>query len=210
MKVASTILLLSAAVAVSLSLASCGEEDLTSVKFTVEAGGKGKMVSTIIRVKDVKDSALSKSASGVTWKGRELAVVVQEATFDDISRVQIAGIKPSVSGNLFRLTVPLGKAAEWTKVLAASKDDIDAINKLNKEQGLAIPAGVGTSFKFTVRLPGNIIAKGCTPKIAEESSGGMFSLGSEEEGKEATLVIPLKKVKESKEKELIWEVTWKE
>jgi hypothetical protein len=198
------------AVMTTLAIAGCGEEDLTSVRFNIEAGGKGKLVATIIRVRDVGESPLSKSASGLEWKSQELAVVVQEASFDDISKAQIAGISASVSGNSFKLKIPLGKDAQWTKVLAASEKDIEVVKKLNSQQKMAIPQTIGSKFKFSVRLPGEVLAKGCTPKIAQESSAGLFGVGSEEAKKEATLVLPLKKVASSTEKELVWEVTWKE
>jgi hypothetical protein len=210
MKMVRTILLLCTAIVASLSISGCGEEDLTSVKLAIEASGKGKIVSTVIRVEDVKDDPIKKATSGADWKKRRVSVVVQEATFDDISKVQIADIRLSVSGNLFRLTIPLGKSARWTGILAASDKDAKVINKLGKEQGLAIPGKVGAKFKFTVCLPGKVIAKGFSPKIAEESSGGLLSFGSEGTQNEATLVIPLKKVRESTEKELVWEVTWKQ
>ncbi len=196
--------------ALALATSGCGEEDLTSVRFNIEAGGKGKLVATVIRVRDVGESPLSKSASGLEWKSRELAVVVQEASFDDISKAQIAGITASISGNSFKLKVPLGKDVQWTKVLAATEKDIEVVKKLNAEQKMAIPSTIGAKFKFTVRLPGEVVAKGFTPKIAKEASGGFLDVGGEEAKKEATLVLPLKKVLESTEKELVWEVTWKE
>mgnify|MGYP005667668135 CR=1 FL=1 len=202
--------MLCTAIAASLSISGCGEEDLTSVKLSIEASGKGKIVSTVIRVEDAKDDPIKKATSGAKWKEQRISVVVQEATFDDISKVQIAGIRLSVSGNLFRLTIPLGKSARWTEILAASENDADVINKLSEEQGIAIPGKVGAKFKFVVSLPGKVIAKGFSPKIAEESSGGLLSFGSEGAQNEATLVIPLKKARESTEKELVWEITWKQ
>jgi len=210
MKLASLTVLLFVSVFLGLSAGGCGEEDLTSIKFTVGADGGGKMVSTVIRVTDAGEDPLRKNTTGVSWKKKQLSVVVQEATFDDVSKIGIAGIHPSVSGNIFRLTIPLGKSAAWTEVLAASGDDISLIKKLGEEQGLAIPGTVGTKFKFTVNLPGEIIARGFSPKIAKESSGSLLSFGSEEAKNQATLVIPLKKVRESTEKELVWEVTWKQ
>ena len=210
MKAIRTGFLLCTAIILSFSISGCGEEDLTSIKISIEASGKGKIVSTVIRVEDVKDDPIKKATSGANWKEQRVSVVVQEATFNDISKVQIADIRLSVSGNLFRLTIPLGKSARWTGILAASEKDAEVINKLGKKQGLAIPGKVGAKFKFTVYLPSKVIAKGCSPKIAEESSGGLLSFGSEGAQKEATLVIPLKKVRESTEKELVWEVTWKQ
>ena len=210
MKAIRTGFLLCTAIILSFSISGCGEEDLTSVKLSIEASGKGKIVSTVIRVEDVKDDPIKKATSGASWKEQRVSVVVQEATFNDISKVQIADIRLSVSGNLFRLTLPLGKSAQWTGILAVSEKDAEVMNKLAKEQGLAIPGKVGVKFKFTVCLPGKVIAKGCTPKIAEESSGGLLTFGSEGAQNEATLVIPLEKVRESTEKELVWEVTWKQ
>jgi len=210
MRIAGLVSLVAVMTVLTLAIAGCGEEDLTSVRFNIEAGGKGSLVATVIRVRDVGESLLAKSATGLEWKSRELAVVVQEASFDDISKAQIAGISASVSGNSFKLKIPLGKDVQWTKVLAATEKDIEVVKKLNTEQNMTIPQTIGTKFKFTVLLPGEVLAKGCTPKISQESSAGLFGVGSDEAKKEATLVLPLKKVAESTEKELVWEVTWKE
>ena len=210
MRIAGYVSFIAVMAALTLAIAGCGEEDLTSVRFNIEAGGKGKLVATVIKVRDAGESEISKSASGLEWKSQELAVVVQEASFDDISKAQIAGISASVSGNSFKLKIPLGKDAQWTKVLAASEKDIEVVKKLNTQQKMAIPQTIGTKFKFTVRVPGEVLAKGFTPKIAQEPSAGMFGLGGDEAKKEATMVLPLKKVAESTEKELVWEVTWKE
>jgi len=207
-KTTTSLLAAAAAIVVAHLIAGCGEEDVTSIKLSIGPGGKGKMVVTRIRFdKTVADSALQKNTSGVAWKGREVGVVVQEATFSDISKVDIVGIRLAVSGETFRLVVPLGRHAKWTKVLAPSKDDIEVIDSLNEEQELGLPKRVGRKFKFTVRLPGKIISEDATSNIAS-GSGGLFSFGSKEETSEATLVLPVEKVRSSLKKELIWKVTW--
>lgn len=210
MKTARTNFLLWIATITAFSISGCGEEDLTSIRITIEESGKGKIVSTVIRLENVENAPIKKAASGANWKEQGVAIVVHEATFDEISKVQIADIRPSVSGNLFRLAIPLGPSARWPKILAASEKDAEIINAVSREQGLTIPSKVGAKFKFTVCLPGEIIAKGFSSKIAEESSGGLLSFGSESGQNEATLMIPLKTVRESTEKELVWEVTWKQ
>ena len=152
MKLASVTVLLCVVALLGISTSGCGEEDLTSIKFTISADGSGRIVSTLIRAADAKDDPLRENTTGLDWKKQSLTVVVQEATFDDVSKTGIAGIRPSVSGNIFRLTVPLGKSAGWTDILAASKEDLAVIKKLGEGQELAIPGTVGSKFKFTVSL----------------------------------------------------------
>jgi len=203
------------AAVVGLSVCGCNEEDLTSIKLSFDTDGRGVLLSTVTQAGSSKSDPVTKVSSGLAWKDK-LSIVFREAAFDDMSAVEIAGIRASVSysetNNTFKLTVPLGQEAKWTEVLAASRKDADAVHRLGKEQGLAVSRTLGTKFKFDVSVPGEVLSDSSQPRrIAEDSSGGLFSFGSGGGGdnNSASLVLPLKKVRESDKEELVWLVHWK-
>jgi len=209
--------------AAAVVVCGCGEEDLTSVRFTVRADGSGSVVVAALRVESGERDPLRPTTKGIGWETRRAAVVMQKGSFRDVSRVEIAGMSAALSpgdkgGHIFRLTVPLGEGAKWPGLIAAVGDDRAFIRDICRAETDLPRLGREPSFKFTVTMPGPVTEHRCTPDITAgaSKSGGLFSFGGGGGGEtgssdnRAYLVIPMAEVRRQKGKELIWEVTCKE
>ena len=204
----------------AIALCGCGEEDLTSVRFTVRADGSGSVIVAALRVEPSDRESLKPMAKGITWEPRRAAVVMQKGSFVDASRVDVAGVRASLSpaekgGYLFRLTVPMGESSTWPGFVAALGEERDFVRDLcGAETGLTAP-GKEPSFKFTVTMPGIVAEQRCTPDIAAGKPSGAFSLGASAKAttgsseNHAYLVVPMAEVRRQKAKELVWEVVCK-
>lgn len=184
----------------------CSETDLNSIRLNINSDGSGTIVMVETSVFDNASTAVDQSIRGMDWENRGLKIACRRGSFKNVAHLDVSGIKAQVKENVFRLTVPMGQLAGWTKVLAPVEEGTDEIRKAAREEGFSLAEKPERTYKFVVRVPGKIIAQGSTPKLS--SGGGLFPSMDKKENT-AELVLPIDKVLKSKENELLWEVTWK-
>jgi hypothetical protein len=199
-------LLLFVVISTVFAFAGCSEVDLNSIHIALSEDGSGSLVLVETRVIDNAGTFVSNEIRGMDWDEKGVRVTCHTAKFKKIGDLDIAGIKMETKGKLFRMTVPLGVAAKWPGILAPEQKGAAGMRKAAKEHGLPLSDRVKRTFKFAVKVPGKIVAQGSCPKLTLSAS--LFPTGREKDNV-AELVLPVKKILEAKDRELVWEVTWK-
>jgi len=191
--------------AITLLSAGCSEEDLNSMRITVDKDGSGTIVFLSTRVLDNAGALVDNTVRGMDWGDKGIILTARKATFKKAEHLDFAGIKVELKKKSFRMTVPLGPDAVWPNILAPEQKGADGVRKSAREAGFKVSKNPTRSFKFVVKVPGKVLATGSHPKL----SGGGNLLGGGQAEDTADLVLPVGKVLGSKEKTLLWEVTWK-
>ena len=194
--------------AAALCLAGCGAEDLASVRLKVRGDGAGEILVSRVRLLGLPED-IRRASSGVAWEKDSAAIELAGATFEDIDRVQLAGIRFRLEDRtrsfLFTVRIPAGKRARWPGFLSPveGREKLKSLAARAKE----LPdMGGGPLYKLQVELPGEVTGQSLSPKLGEE---GMLSFSGVQRGsraKTAYLVIPLWQVQRLKEPELVWTV----
>lgn len=195
--------------AAAFFLAGCGEEDLSCVRLKVHGDGAGEILVSRVRLLGVPEE-LARASAGLAWEGDSAAVELAGASFEDIDRVQLGGIRFRLEDRerSFRFTarIPAGAGARWTRLLSP----VEGRKKLKRLAARAkeLPdIGGSPLYKFQVELPGKVVRQSLEPDIRGE--GGLFSFGGAQTGKRgraAYLVLPLEEIEKMDEPELVWTV----
>jgi hypothetical protein len=186
--------------------AGCSEEDLNSLRIELNADGTGQLVLLETRVMDNAGTTVANTLRGMDWGEKGMLLTARTATFKKVEHLDVAGIKMTLLEKHFRMTVPMGADAKWAAVLAPDQAGSEDVRKKARELGLSVSATGTRTFKFVLKVPGEVVAKGAVPKITQTSE--IIPRGGEA-ADIAELVLPIEKILKSPEKELTWEVTWK-
>ena len=135
-------------------LASCGEEDLTSVRIKINADHSGTITASSVAVPE--RTGFDKGTKGATWTDR-VAVVAADGLFDSISRLVVGDISFEVDiadhGLVsMEVVVPLGAAAQWAKLVTPMSPEQRAESARAFDPDGRMKA-LGTTFKMVIELP---------------------------------------------------------
>lgn len=194
------------AVAGSLFLAGCDENDAVSVKVRLKDDGSGTLTVSGM-VMPTEPSAVERAAAAGPTSGlafdKRVELSAASGRFTALTGISVADIAfASGEGEggfrFVTVTVPQGNNARWpaTFVPFDERTRLDAAGALD-------PSGkakdVGQNIKIEIELPAPGVGNGVTGKVR----GTKASL----EGATATLVVPIQASKGATEP-LVWHLTW--
>ena len=180
-----------------LALGACGDSDVIGVHINLDGNRSGRITTHSLKVPNVAGPAETE-IKAVSW-GQRANLFSSAGTFQDISNLRIGEVRFDVQGNNLRVTLPRGPEVRWYRSFAPSA--------IEQEQAALTfdPTGktknVGTIVRFDVNVPGTILSSGVYPQ-------GIRNVSAEHEKANATLLVPLRAIRESGD-ELIWSVAWK-
>ena len=186
----------------ALLLAACSDSDAVAIRVKMNPDGSGTIAASALLVPS--DAApFETKTRGVDWAERANLYCAKGA-FKSLAELQVAGIRfsheTSPSGVVsLRTTLPFGPQAPWCAALAPSVD------KQRQASGTLDPSGkvttAGTLLKLEIEVPGTVAAVGIAPDLR----GATVDKFKER----ATLVVPIQRVLESAETEVVFDVTWR-
>ncbi len=182
-------------------LAGCDEEDLTSIRVSINADGSGTIMASAVAVPQ-EPTGIERGTVGATWSDR-VTVTAAAGTFETLSRLVVADISfrhvESASGMVtLSVVLPLGAEAQWTKMIspmspAQRGESARAFDRDGKIKSL------GSTFKMVIELPNDVVGNGVTPRLSGVSPSNKRNT--------AVRLIPLDTALEATGS-LQWHLTW--
>ena len=147
-------------------LATCGEEDLTSVRIKVNADHSGTI--TVSSVAVPARIGVEQGTTGVIWTDR-VGVMAAAGSFDSISKLAVGDISFDVEVTdhgmvTMEVMLPLGAAVEWKKLITPMSPDQRAESARAFDPDRRIRS-LGSTFKMVIELPSEVVATGITPHL---------------------------------------------
>lgn len=182
-------------------LAGCDDEDLTSIRVSINADGSGTIMASAVAVPE-EPTGIERGTVGATWSDR-VTVTAATGTFETLSQLVVADISfsqvVSASGIVtLAVVLPLGAEAQWTKMIspmsqAQREESARAFDRDGKIKSL------GSKLKLVIELPNDVVGNGVTPRLSGVSPSNKDNV--------AELLIPVDTALEATGS-LQWLLTW--
>ncbi len=182
-------------------LAGCDEEDLTSIRVSVNADGSGTIMASAVAVPQ-EPTGIERGTVGATWSDR-VTVTAAVGTFDSLTQLVVGGISfnhdVSASGMMtLSVVLPLGAETQWAKMIspmspAQRGESARAFDRAGKIKSL------GATLKMVIELPNEVVSTGVTPRLSGVSPSNKHNT--------AVLLIPVDTALEATGS-LRWHLTW--
>lgn len=189
------------AVGLGFLLAGCGEEDLTSIRVSINADGSGTIMASAVSVPDQR-SGIEAGTVGATWSDR-VTITAVSGSFAVLSQLVVGGISfdQNVSGSgmvSLDVVVPLGPEARWTKMISPMTPDqrVQSARAFDRDGRLK---SLGSTFKMVIELPSDVVSTGVAPRLS-----GVFPSSRDNT---VELLIPVDTAL-AETGSLRWSVTW--
>jgi hypothetical protein len=186
-----------------LPAAGCGEQDLTSIRLSLNDDGSGRITVVSVEAPD-QGFAVEGASSGVSWS-RRVSVNASAGEFSDATALEVAdidfhwGVGDEGMGRL-KVVVPLGSERRWVRTIAPITE-----NQRTELAETFDPTGavktVGASVRIVVELPGNVVSSGAVP-----ARGGT---AASHKKNTATLTVPVD-FKAPHREAIVWHITWQQ
>jgi hypothetical protein len=201
--------LLPFAIAATLLVAGCGEEDATSLRITLNADQSGEVLTSAIALPETP-GPIEAASSGADWNARA-AVHVARGKFASIDALKLADLgfevidapskgSGSSAQRLLVVTLPRGPEARWLRLLTIPQGDVRqrataALDPAAKSRA----SRYGTVAKIEITLPGPVISNGFQGKVRGATSAA--------DDRVATLMVPVEAAFETGEP-IRWHLSW--
>lgn len=182
--------------------AACSESDAVSVRVVLAADGSGTIATAGLRIPS-DPLPYETVAKGAVWTDRA-NLYCGKGTFKDIAALDLAGIRFTLTttpeGRSFlHVNLPCGAGAAWCAAFAPAPAEQRKASVTLDPTGKITSAGV--TLKLEIEVPGEVAGIGIAPNL-RGSSTDKFK-------QRATVILPIKAVLESSDKELSFDVTFK-
>lgn len=204
--------LLPFAIAATLLVAGCGEEDATSLRITLNADQSGEVLASAIALPETP-GPIEAASSGADWNARA-AVHVARGKFASIDALKVADLgfevidapskgsagSASSAQRLLVVTLPRGPEARWLRLLTIPQGDVRQRATAALDPAAKTRASrYGTVAKIEITLPGAVISNGFQGKVRGATSAA--------DDRVATLMVPVEAAFETGEP-IRWHLTW--
>jgi hypothetical protein len=185
-----------------LLASACSDSDVVTIRVKLAADGSGSLSASSLSTPTEK-APFEGATKGAEWTERA-SLTSAKGTFATLGGLEIAGIRFTTGATpdgiaYVRATVPTGTQAEWCKVFAPSQEH------QRKVSGTLDPTGrvttAGSVLKLEIEVPGLVAAVGVAPELRGASP--------DKSKERAWMVLPIQRILESAEKEIVFDVTWR-
>lgn len=184
-----------------LLLSACDEDNAISVRVRLQENLSGTVITSALAQASAP-GAVETAAQGATFDAR-VELLGAKGKFEALDGLKIGDVSfsggASESGlRWVRVEVPTGPDAKWPALFVP----LDEAARRSAAEAFEVGSearDVGKTFKVEIELPAPVVSLGATGKLRGSKST--------QDGKVATLVVPIAAAREGREP-LVWQITW--